>query len=259
MPYRISVLISTYDDANLVNKKLGEIQRQSIFDFAEFIFIETASPGKERELLAPFCEAHPNCRLLALDERKTLYEAWNIGWDASTAPIICNSNMDDCMHPHLLEEVVAAMYNNTWDACSVLIAKQPLNNIYMKNMWSIDYLSRLKLSHRPGPFTAWRATIRENIGQFDGNFYGAGDKDFWSRLQSNNVNYGLIKKVLYLYSKSDQQLSKSEAGSVRRMNDKALMTEKPYAFRWPYNKFPYYYWLQLLLRLSPRKLCLDIT
>lgn len=257
MPYRISVLISTYDDASFVSKKLDEIQQQSIFDQAEFIFIETASPGKERELLAPFCEAHPNCRLLALDERKTLYEAWNAGWDDSIAPIICYSNMDDCMHPYLLEEVVRAMENNPWGACTVLIAKQPLNNICMKEMWSIEYLSRLKLSHRPGPFTAWRTSLRESLGQFDGHFYSSGDKDFWSRLQSKNVKYGLIKKVLYLYSKSDQQLSKSAAGSERRMNDKALIAEKPYAFSWPYRKFPYYYWLQLRLRLFPRTLCMD--
>ena len=44
MSYRISVLISTYDDAALVDKKLDEIQKQSLFEEAEFIFIETASP-----------------------------------------------------------------------------------------------------------------------------------------------------------------------------------------------------------------------
>jgi glycosyltransferase involved in cell wall biosynthesis len=259
MSYRISVLISTYDDAEFVSKKLNEIRKQSIFKQAEFIFIETASPGNERQLLKPFCQEHDNCKVVALNERKTLYEAWNIGWDISTAQVICYSNMDDCMHPRLLEEVVTAMDEKHWDACSVLIAQQPLNKIYKKDMWSVKYLSALKLSHRPGPFTAWRSSLKYNIGQFDGDFYGAGDKDFWARIQAAGNKYGLIHKVLYLYSKSQQQLSKSSAGSENRKKDKNLASGKPYILKWPYRRFPYYYWLQLQLRLLPRTLCLDMS
>jgi len=258
MSYKISVLISTYDDAEFVDRKLQEIRRQSIFDQAEFIFIETASPGGERRLLAPFCERHSNCKLLTLDERKTLYEAWNLGWDIATAPLICYSNMDDCMHPNLLEEVTRAMAGKPWDACSVLIARQPLASIDRDDMWSIGYLKRRKLSHRPGPFTAWRSTIRETIGQFDGAYYGAGDKDFWARIQAAGIRYGLVRKVLYLYSKSPQQLSKSNRGSEHRKKDKMLMAGKPYKFKWPYRKFPYYYLLQIRLRILPKTLCLDI-
>lgn len=259
MSYRISVLISTYDDAELVDRKLDEIRKQGIFDQAEFIFIETASPGNERQVLAPFCEAYANCKLLALDERKTLYEAWNLGWDSASAPIICYSNMDDCMHPNLLEEVAVAMANQHWDVCSVLIAKQSLANIDREDMWSIDYLKRLKLSHRPGPFTAWRASLRDTIGQFDGDYYGAGDKDFWARIQASDIRYGLVRKVLYLYSKSPRQLSKSTTGLERRKNDKILASRKPYPLKWPYRNFPYYSLLQLQLRLFPRTLCLDLS
>jgi GT2 family glycosyltransferase len=252
MSYRISVLISTYDDAALVNKKLDEIRKQTIFEQAEFIFIETASPGRERQHLAPFCEQHSNCRLIALDERKTLFEAWNLGWDTASAPIICYSNMDDCMHPKLLEEVVAAMEKRAWDVCTVLIAKQPLANIDRKDMWSLQYLKQRSLSHRPGPFTAWSKSVEKDIGKFDPEFYAAGDKDFWARVLARNIRYGLVKKVLYIYSKSDQQLSKSDAGKQRRKHDKILAAEKPYPYKWPYSKFPYYYFLILTVRLFPK-------
>jgi len=251
MSYRISVLISTYDDAKLVNKKLEEIRKQTIFEQAEFIFIETASPGNERLLLAPFCEKHSNCKLLALDERKTLYEAWNLGWDTASAGIICYSNMDDCMHPKLLEEVVAAFDKNPWDVCTVLIAKQPLANIDREDMWSIRYLKQRKLSHRPGPFTAWRKAIAKDIGKFDPEFYAAGDKDFWARILASKIPFGLIKKVLYLYSKSDQQLSKSDTGKQRRRHDKLLAAGKLYPYKWPYRKFPYYFFLTLCFHLFP--------
>ena len=74
MAPQISVLISTYNNRRFVAKKLAEIQRQTIFDRAEFIFIETGSPERERELIAPFCAEHPNCRLLTTEDRRTLGE-----------------------------------------------------------------------------------------------------------------------------------------------------------------------------------------
>ena len=49
MRYRITVLISTYNNRQFVEKKIKEIETQSIFPDVEFLFIETASPEKERE------------------------------------------------------------------------------------------------------------------------------------------------------------------------------------------------------------------
>jgi len=96
---RISVLISSYNNARFVAKKLAEIEAQTWFAHAEFLFIETASPERERELFTPFCREHPNCRLVTSDERKVALSGVNLGWREARAPIVCYSNMDDAMHP----------------------------------------------------------------------------------------------------------------------------------------------------------------
>lgn len=224
---RISVLVSSYNNARFVEKKLAEIKAQTWFARAEFLFIETASPERERELFAPFCREHPNCRVIALDERKSLYQAWNIGWREARAPIVCYSNMDDATHPRLLEEVVTAMECERWDAATVLIAKQPMDTRW--NDWS--RVNELSLSTRPGPFGAWRRELSESVGWFDERFVVAGDKEFWSRLASAKLNLGLIAKVLYLYTKNPQSLSQEARTSEKWQREKALLAEtKP---QWP--------------------------
>ncbi len=253
MGHRISVLISTFNNRRYVEKKLAEIRRQTIFNQAEFLFVETASPERERELLSPFCAAHPNCHLLALDERKTLYEAWNLGWDAASSPVLCNSNMDDAMHPCLLEFVADAMERRSWDACSVLIARQMMDGDW--NDWSPARLRQLPLSRRPGPFTAWRAGLKDVIGKFDGQFFSAGDLDFWSRIVAKKLSVGLIRKVLYLYTRSAEQISKSAAYQSRKENDRKLMNEKTYPRRWPPRIWREVFFLRYWLRLSPGTLC----
>ena len=218
---RISVLISSYNNARFVAKKLAEIKAQTWFTRAEFIFLETGSPERERELFAPFCRENPNCRVLTTDERKTLYQAWNLGWRESRAPLVCYSNMDDAMHPRLLEEVATAMERERWDVGTVLIAKQPMDEQW--NDWS--RASRLPLSTRAGAFAAWRCELSDRVGWFDERFAIAGDKEFWHRLAAANLRIGLIPKVLYLYTRNPESLSMAARQSDRWQKEKELLAE----------------------------------
>lgn len=228
-PPKISVIVSTYNNARYVQKKLNEILRQTLFQEAEFLFIETASPERERDLLSPFCMEHENCRLLEFDERKSLYEAWNIGWEAARADLVCYSNMDDCMHPMLLESIVNLFAKHpSTDICSPLIACQQEDDA--RNRFDSLAMKGRKLSIRPGPFTAWRKEIDQKTGRFDAGFFAAGDKDFWARAYAEKLKIRIIWKVLYLFTESPTQLSKQP--NPKLTQDKVRQKQKPYPFIW---------------------------
>ncbi|MGZ0655532.1 glycosyltransferase family 2 protein [Coraliomargarita sp. W4R72] len=229
---RITVLISTFNDRDYVAKKLAEIQSQTAFEDAEFIFLETASPERERELLAPFCEMHANCHLITTEERLTLYEAWNLGWESATAPYVCISNMDDAMHPRLLEFVMDAMQTNGWDIGTVLIAKQHLDDPH-RDSWATEHLKKLDLQERPGAFFTWRRELSKDFGCFDTAFTIAGDKDFWARAVFHKLAMGYVPHILYLYTKHPNQLSKSPKYQSFKDADKAHLAQKPYPHIWP--------------------------
>lgn len=214
---RISCIISTYSDADFVEKKISEIQKQTIFEDAEFIFVETDSPEREREVIRPHTEKFANIRLITKDERKTLYQAWNLGWRAATADIVCNSNMDDALHPQCLEHVVTKMDSRpTVDLCSVMIAYQNQESPGSMDSFDPHRLKKLKIGRRPGPFSAWRKNINQKIGMFDENYKIMGDMDFWSQAAHHNLNASLIKKVLYLYTIAPSQLSKRSDKSIEK-------------------------------------------
>ncbi|MDG1302369.1 MAG: glycosyltransferase [Opitutae bacterium] len=226
----ISVLISTYNDRDWIDKKLCEIRAQTAFERAEFIFIEPASPGRERELLEPFCEQHANCQLITFEQRLSLYRAWNVGWEAATAPLVCISNMDDTMHPRLLERVLVEMPKAQCDLFSVLIAKQSVDADL--NSFKISRLKQLDISLRPGPFFVWKRDLLPSFGPFDDRLEVIGDKDFWARAHHLKLKIGLLPEVLYLYTKHPDQLSKSTAFLARRQADTALSAQKEYPHRW---------------------------
>jgi glycosyltransferase involved in cell wall biosynthesis len=226
---RISVLISTFNNARFVPKKLTEIQQQTIFNEAEFLFLETGSPERERDLLAPFCGQHENCRTITTDDRRTLYQAWNLGWREAKAPIVCYSNMDDAMHPRLLERVTQAMDRDDADAGTVLIAKQPLDSQW--NDWSPRRLRTLPLSTRAGPFTAWRNALRERLGDFDERFAAAADKEFWHRITKLGLRVVLVPEILYLYTRNPESLSVGVRKSDRWKEEQALAAEMD--LTWP--------------------------
>lgn len=227
----ISVIISTYDDRALIGKKLDEICSQTQFLRAEFIFVEGGSPGKERELLEPFCREHPNCRLITVQNRISLYAAWNRGWEAASSPIVCISNMDDCMHPKLMACVIDAMTVEDWDLGTVLIAKQPMNQT--ANDWTRSRLETLALSKRPGSFFFWRKELLDTLGGFDESLEIVGDKDFWARAHAGGFKIGLIPKLGYLSTYHPNQLSKSEAAAQKKVFEREKCLKKDYAHLWP--------------------------
>lgn len=252
-PYEISVLISTYDDRALVEKKLLEIQQQTAFERAEFIFIEPDSPGREREVLEPFCELRANCRLIQLEERVSLYRAWNLGWEAATAPLVCISNMDDAMHPQLLERVLSGMQQNIWDVATVLTAKQSIDEDW--NSWALDRVSRLEINTRPGAFFAWKRELQESLGMFDERLELIGDKDFWARIDSASLKVGLIAEMLYLYTTHPAQLSKRVEFKTKKRAERALCADKSYPHVWPsklHRKVRWVRWLRKLPWLRGR-------
>ena len=214
-----------------MEKKLLEIQQQTAFERVEFIFIEPASPGLEREVLEPFCEQHENCRCITLDERVSLYRAWNLGWEAATAPLVCISNMDDAMHPELLEQILVDSQKYQWDVASVLIAKQAMDADM--DVWSHSRLVRLELSTRPGPFFVWKRTLQGTFGMFDTDFDYVGDKDFWARVMHAKLKTRLISKVLYLYTKHPAQLSKISAFKAKRRSESTRGEMKAAPYVWP--------------------------
>lgn len=229
--FEISVIISTYDDRDLIPKKLAEIKAQTFFEHAEFLFIEPDSPGKERELLEPFCRENPNCRLLALDERINLYQAWNLGWSEAQAPLVCITNMDDSMHPRLMEAVISGMSKEGWDIATVLIAKQPFDET--SDDWSPSRIHRLELSTRPGPFFVWRKELIERLGAFDDSLQIVGDKDFWARAQDRKLRIGLLPFVGYLNTFHSNQLSKSADASRIKRIEREICSQKTYPHVWP--------------------------
>ncbi|HAB37797.1 MAG TPA: hypothetical protein DCE52_07375 [Rhodobacteraceae bacterium] len=230
-PPEISVIISTYNDRALLEKKLNEILRQTFFDRAEFIFVEPASPGGERILLEPFCSKHANCRLLALDERVRLYSAWNLGWEAAQGEFVCISNMDDSMHPDLLRQVTDEMRSNQWDLASVLITKQLLGTDWPE--LEGRRTRALTLSTRPGPFFAWRRELKDTLGMFEDRMLIAGDKDFWARAADARLRIGLVPGILYIYSKHPGQLSKDRESEKAKAADLKIANEKSYPHVWP--------------------------
>jgi len=245
--HEISVLISTYNDRDLVDGKLREIEAQTAFPRSEFIFVEPASPGNERELLEPFCEQYENCRLITLEERIGLYHAWNLGWAAASAPIVCISNMDDAMHPQLLEQVIEGMARNAWDVATVLIVKQAVDG--NRDSWEHQRLRRLELSTRPGPFFAWRTDLKDSIGMFDERLELIGDKDFWARIDSTDLNVGLISEALYLYTKHPMQLSKRVEFKAKKRVERVLCGNKDYPHVWPSKLYWKIRWVRLLRNL----------
>lgn len=224
-------MISTYNDAQYVEKKIKELVQQSIFSAVEFLFIETASPQGERTLIEPYTKKYSNIKLITKEERYSLYEAWNIGWESSSADLICYTNMDDALHPNCLE--LARDKMNACpeiDVCTVMIARQTKDSPGHHDSFEKKRLKKLKIERTPGPFSMWRKPLSEKMGMFSKEFRINGDNEFYSRAASHNVQVGIVPKVLYLFTMGNQNSLSSMKGEMAEEHDYAA--EKKIKLTW---------------------------
>ena len=227
-----------------------EIQKQTIFEDVEFLFIETASPEKERELIFPYTQKYENIKLITTEDRRSLYQAWNMGWQEAQAKLICYSNMDDALHPECLQKVSETMESEPdVDICSVMIARQHNGSPGEVDSFDSKRLRKLTIGRRPGPFSAWRTNLKNKIGMFNEDYLIISDMEFWTRIADAKLNAKLIRKVLYLYSIADTQLSK---GGGRRKEHQDI-SKKGVHLRWDPKITKSILWHRKLFLLIPGK------
>lgn len=217
--YRSSVLISYYNSSKFIARKIENIKSQSVFDECEFIFINGGSQERDEDYVIEAAQSHQNIVNIGATERISLYSAWNIGIQASNAPLLCNSNVDDIIAPNALSELCDALESNP--DCSIaypdIVSTSKINSKWGEG---IEFVTTNR--DAMGPLLMWRKSLHDRYGMFDERFWVLGDADFfYDRLACEKTVK--VPKPLVMYWIGDSNLYRN----LRlRQRDEALLESK---------------------------------
>lgn len=222
MKYLVSVLVSVFNANKFIQHKLDNLRSQTIFDQCEIIFINGGS-CLEAQHIDPFVAAHSNCHYLRRNNNKriTIYAAWNKGIKASTAPFICNSNVDDVLAPHAIETMCTALNDNPQ---AILAFPNVLTSNKVNPNWGDTTSTYINTSIKgmKGPFVMWRRSVHEKYGMFNRDLWVIGDSEFWSRLDASKFIKVQDKLVIY-HVGHGMERQVAPDGELYKMKDAKLL------------------------------------
>ena len=205
----ISVVATFYEGEKFLEGLLQDITSQTIFDRCELILVDTASPGKEKEIVNKYLEKYNNILYYRYDERYNPTVGTNIALQKANSNYVTIANIDDRRDVTFLEESYNCIENNSeaklvYSDC--YITSKP-NEQFQKNKnyeglmeHSVPLFSKENMIKcLPGPMPFWDIEINEKCGFFSEKYKYANDWEMWLRAVNNGFVFVKNEKPLGLY------------------------------------------------------------
>ncbi len=213
----ISIIMATYNRANLINETLISIQNQT-FENWECIIIDDGSTDNTYETIKPILDLDNRFKYILRENvyYKGLSGCRNFGLDLikkSTSKFVCFFDDDDIMHPKKLELQVLPMLNDekvSMTTCQYkhLYKTEDLDfeltsydcPISSKNLFN-DFFNGKIWINSLGPL--WRKEVLSNY-RFDNFLPYTEERDLYLKIfLKENINYIPINYVLFYYRKHE--------------------------------------------------------
>ena len=206
---KISILSTFYKAEEFLEGFLEDITNQTIFDECEWIIIDTGSPGREQEMIKPYCEKYKNINYTRFDDRMLSTKCFNMGMMNCNSKYITWAMPDDRKSEDYLEVLYNELKNNkeidlAYGDCIVTSVKnEKLANTKSKKL---SEHSKMQFSREnmikclPGPMPMWTSRMINTVGFFDDvsrDF--TDDWELWLRSVDAGLKFKKVDKIVGLF------------------------------------------------------------
>lgn len=229
-PYKVSV-ITAIGPLNIYEKYIPRyivnVREQHLYKQTEHIIVYSEWSEWFESL-----KDEPNFVFIKEQERKGVYNAWNIGIQAATTEYVTNWNIDDIRHPINTKIKYDLLVNNNYDLAYnyyTAVSDPEINFYNIKSTPHLAYPDHYEKhvfeNCYAGPDPLWRKSLHNKVGYFDyENFNTIGDWEMWIRFAVNGAKFKLIPEVLCIYLDHNETVSQRQA--EKATSEKSRLVEK---------------------------------
>jgi len=214
---KVSVIIPTYNRADLLPRALNSVLNQTFQDF-ELIIVEDGSTDNTKQLVEEFQKKDERIKYIWQKNSGGPAKPKNTGIKNSQGEFIAFLDDDDEWLPEKLETQLNKIEENDYDIFfsnwylwnpetnqkNKAFNFNPLNN--KKDLFKIFIKRNIG---NPSTVIIKKAKL-EKIGYFDEKLKPSEDYDLWLRFILNNARVGFSEEPLYLYRQHIKQMSSNQ-------------------------------------------------
>jgi glycosyltransferase involved in cell wall biosynthesis len=254
---KIAILISLFRSEEYLKSFLDNLRAQSIILNTEPCFILVEPSQLEQRLVNEFREKFPRSKIIIVPERITIYDAWNMGIRATSAPYLTNMNVDDLRRSDSLElqmdtlddlEWVDIVYQDFYFTLEPHIPWDVVENLgFVTNLPPVTLIDLVWFGiNCPHNAPMWRRKLHSEIGYFNSDLKSAGDYDFWIKCSAAQKVFYKLRDAHVAYfvnpsgmSTSSQSPSLNEAQAIQEEWKESFRTNFPHLqYQFELSKYP---------------------
>lgn len=180
---RISILVATWNCAELLTGLLASLTEQSWTDW-ELLLLDNASSDGTAELVADHCQSYPSHRVhWSSCPDQGIYDAWNRGLSQARGDYICCVGADDRFTEPGSLGAIAALTVSQSDLITARNAYYSRDGRFLRHWgwsWTWRRMRQSMVIAHPGMLV--KRSLFERFGGFDASFCICGDYEWFLRL-----------------------------------------------------------------------------
>ena len=213
---KVSVIVPTYNRADLLERALNSIVSQTYQDF-ELIVVDDGSTDKTSKVMKSF----PKAQYLYIKKNSGVSKARNVGLASAKGELICFLDSDDLWNEKKIQIQAQWLENNK--ASQICYTDE----IWIRNGVRVNPMDRHRkysgdiFRHCLGlcivsPSSVMiRAKLFDEIGNFDESLPACEDYDLWLRIASKYAFHFIEEPLIIKYGGHSDQLSRKYWGMDR--------------------------------------------
>lgn len=212
---KVSAIVSVYNSERFIEGCIEDLLSQTLYrkGSLEIVLVNTGSTQNEDPIIREYEKKYHNIIYVRVNQRETVYQAWNRGIKAATGEYIANANTDDRHRKDALEILANELDRNPQIALvyadSLITGKANDSFATHKPKLALNYpeydRNTLLKWCCIGPQPMWRKSVHDEFGYFSDTYRVAGDYEFWLRI-SQKYPFKHVKDYLGLFYKSGENL-----------------------------------------------------
>jgi hypothetical protein len=228
-PYKVSVItaigsLDIYE--KYIDRYINSVVDQHMFLETEHIIVYSEWSEAFNKL-----KKFTNFKFIKEDEKKGVYNAWNIGIKNSTTLYITNWNIDDIRHPINTKIKYDLLTRNDYDFAYNYYTATDNESVDFYNIESTPHLeypdnyeNYVLQDCYAGPDPMWKKDLHNKVGYFDyENFNTIGDWEMWIRFALiGKAKFKLVPEVLCIYLDHKNTVSQRQSNKVQTEKEKLV-------------------------------------
>ena len=231
MKYLITIIIPTYNRANLLSRAIKSVLNQTFKDF-ELIVVDDGSTDNTAEVIKKFQEQDKRIRYIQHDKNKGTAATRNIGIKAAKGEYIAFLDSDDEWFPEKLEKQVSLFEHSLrknlgFVSCNYLefysesgrevLYRVPRHKSSLKVLLESNTLCN-------SSNVMIKKEVFDNVGHFDEKIKIGEDWDMWIRI-AQKYNFDFVEEPLFKYYIHQNNIMKTTS-NLRKEKDIEYIFQK---------------------------------